>query len=119
MNQQQRKLIAAAVAALSSFSEEGHIREQGLAATIAAVDQASGVFEAEAEAEREKFDNMPEGLKGAEKGQAIEVAAEALEAAFEELSNIDLSEGVAPEAGWEADVAEMITQAIDAAENME
>ncbi len=32
-----------------------------------------------AEAEREKFDNMPEGLQAGERGQAIEQYADALE----------------------------------------
>ena len=38
-----------------------------------------------AEGEREKFDNLTEGLQGGERGQAIEAAADGLEQGADEL----------------------------------
>ena len=38
--------------------------------------------------EREKFDNMPEGLQSSEKGEAIETAADTLDEQIDALDNI-------------------------------
>lgn len=117
MNQQQRKQLANAISALSEFTDADHCLGQGVAAVIAAVDEAKTVFEEIAEAEREKFDNMPEGLQQSDKAVAMEEAADALESAAQDLENVDLSEGVTPEEGWNDDVADFIQQAIDNAES--
>jgi hypothetical protein len=39
------------------------------------------------EAEREKFDNMSEGLQQSERGEAIEAAADALEQVADDIEN--------------------------------
>ena len=44
---------------------------------------AAAELEAVKEEEQEAFDNMPESLQGAERGQAMEAAIEALEDAVE------------------------------------
>ena len=44
--------------------------------------EMSGTLEEVAVEEREKYDNMPEGLQMSEKGEALERSAEALECAF-------------------------------------
>jgi hypothetical protein len=41
--------------------------------------EAHQIIETLAEQEREKYDNMPEGLQNGERGQAISEAADALE----------------------------------------
>lgn len=46
-----------------------------------------GELESLGEAEREKFDNMPEGLQSADTGQNIEQAADALESAADQLGD--------------------------------
>lgn len=117
MNKQQRKDLADAISALEPFTDADHCLEQGVAAVISAVDDAKSVFESMAEEEREKFDNMPEGLQQSERGSALEEAAEALEEAVVSLENIDLSEHVKPEDGWHEEVSEFIQEAIDNAES--
>lgn len=116
MNAQQRKTIQAAIDTLSAFTDADHCKEQGVAAVIDAVSNARSVFTEEAEAEREKFDNMPEGLQQTEKGEKLEEAADQLESADSSLEEVDLSEHVTPEEGWADDVAEQIQTAIDEAE---
>lgn len=64
MNKQQRKTLAGALAKLGAVKE--------------ALEAAKQVVSDLAEEEQEKFDNMPEGLQGGEKGQAIEEAANTL-----------------------------------------
>jgi hypothetical protein len=46
-------------------------------------------LEALKDAEREKFDNMPEGLQQGDRGQSIEAAADALESAYGNLEEIN------------------------------
>lgn len=52
-----------------------------------------------ADAEREKFDNMSEGLQGSEKGQAIETAADSLSEAADACDNANVGEAVDALAG--------------------
>ena len=117
MNQQQRKHLADAISALSNFTDPEHCLEQGHVAVLNAVDEAKTVFEQIAEEEREKFDNMPEGLQQGDRAQAMEEAADALESAASDLDNVDLSEHIKPEEGWHEDVAGFIEEAIDNAES--
>ena len=46
------------------------------------------------EAEREKFDNMPEGLQGGDRGQAMEEAAGNLSSAADALESGSLEEAL-------------------------
>lgn len=62
----------------------------------AKIEEAKTIVETLAEEEREKFDNMPEGLQGSERGQAFETNAETLDQAqgalceaADELENIE------------------------------
>lgn len=55
-----------------------------------AIDKATEAMETIrriAEEEREKFDNLPEGLQQGDKGQAIEQAADGLEQAADEIDS--------------------------------
>lgn len=81
MNQQQRKQLTELL---------GHAAD--LRAAIEAVmsqgqdlDDLSNSVDEMASEEREKFDNMPEGLQASERGQAIEEAADTLDAIKELL----------------------------------
>jgi hypothetical protein len=80
---------------------------------------AQSIFESLAEEERDKWDNMNEGLQGSPTGQALEQAADALDAACgwidEAISCIALRE-TEPEI-WYQDLADHVQQAIDEAES--
>lgn len=117
MNQQQRKTLSNAIQALGAFTDAEHCLEKGHVAVLNAVEDAKSVFQEIADEEREKFDNMPEGLQQGDKAQAMEEAADALENAVSDLDNVDLSEHITPEAGWHDDVAGFIQEAIDNAES--
>lgn len=117
MNQGQRKQLATAIQALGVYTDADACLEAGYAKVLAAVEESKSVFQEIADEEREKFDNMPEGLQQGDRAAAMEEAADALEAAVEELDNIDLSEHVAPEEGWADDVSSFIEDAIDNAES--
>lgn len=54
---------------------------------IGSAQDAFNIVEELAEAEREKFGNMSEGLQNGEKGQAISDAADALESAKDQLES--------------------------------
>ena len=58
---------------------------KALAETIEAFKSQLSVLTILAEAEREKFDNMPEGLQTGERGERIEQAADALDEAVNEI----------------------------------
>lgn len=117
MNKQQRAIIAAACASLQPFADSDHCLEHGPAAVLTAVDLAKSVFQDTANDEREKFDNLSEGLQQAENGQNMEAAADALDSAVQELEGIDLKEDVDPSEGWEMEVANSIENAIEHAES--
>ena len=80
MNATDRKTVAEALA--------------GLAVMIDTLDNIGAALRDLADAEREKFDNLSEGLQGAQSGQDIEAAAEALEAAADACDNTDVGEAV-------------------------
>lgn len=85
MNAQDRK-------ALNKLSEE-------IKLLIGKLDDCKGELETIKDGEREKFDNLSEGLQQAERGQAIEQAADALEELFstfeEALGNLEtLTDGL-------------------------
>jgi acyl-CoA reductase-like NAD-dependent aldehyde dehydrogenase len=65
-----------------------------LAAIVAVLEDVQSKLESEdmagvkdaADAEREKFDNMSDGLQASERGQKIEAAADALDEAADKIS---------------------------------
>ena len=77
MNAADRKQVAEIVAKLEDLKAQAE--EQG------------GVLRELADAEREKFDNMSDGLQQSEQGQAIEQAADNLEEAADsaEAGSVD------------------------------
>lgn len=75
MNQATRKSIEKIKAAIEAARE--------------ALEIAKGEIEELASDEREKFDNLPEGLQLSERGEAHEKAADALDEAVEEFEGID------------------------------
>jgi len=54
---------------------------------LSLIEDAKAQCEEMAEAEREKFDNLSEGLQQSEKGETIEAAADALENAVSHLED--------------------------------
>lgn len=68
MNQETRKATHALIAKLADLKEEVEAQRETL--------------ESLAEDEREKFDNLSEGLQASEKGEAIDQAANNLEEAY-------------------------------------
>lgn len=93
MNKTQRKELQAAIDQLVPFIEADAL--DGTPETKAKIEAALSNFESvttdTAEAEREKFDNMPEGLQASETGQAIENVADTLEGlTYPDLADYDL-----------------------------
>lgn len=117
MNKQQRAKIAAACASLQPYTDSDTCLLNGPQATFDAMEAAKSIFTEMAEEEREKFDNMPEGLQQGERGQDMETAADALESAADELDGTDLKDGVTPDADWEIDAANVVENAIEHAES--
>lgn len=58
-----------------------------LAKALALMNQAKEILETLKDAEREKYDNLSEGLQASSKGEAIGTAADALESAYDGLNN--------------------------------
>ena len=69
MNRETRKLIAGIVGEIEEIKTR--------------LSDLKFLIEARGEAEREKFENMPEAIQGGENGEAIDAAATALEYAAE------------------------------------
>lgn len=80
MNQAQRKVVAEKLQALISLKEQ--------------IESIGSELRTIAEEEQEKYDNMPEGLQGGEKGQAIESAAQALDDAAGYAESGDAGEAI-------------------------
>ena len=62
-------------------------REQ-LNALYSEVESIKDKLKAVASDEREKYDNLNEGLQASERGQAMEAAADALDSAVSDLENV-------------------------------
>lgn len=54
-------------------------RRNQIQQAIDLINEAKGIFDLVMAEEQEAFDNLPEGLQGADKGQAMETAIAALE----------------------------------------
>ena len=80
MNKQDRATMAAILLALNDLKSQ--------------VENHSGDLQSLADAEQEKFDNMPEGLQAGEQGQKIEAAAEALSEAAQAVSDGNFQEAI-------------------------
>lgn len=81
MNKDQRKRLDEALKLLDEANE--------------LIGQAQGIVEEIAGDERDKFDNMPEGLQAGERGQAIEAAADALVEAVSGFDDLGLDDIIA------------------------
>lgn len=81
MNKDQRKRLDEALKLLDEANE--------------LIGQAQGIVEEVAGDERDKFDNMPEGLQASERGQAIEAAADALDEAVSGFDDLGLDDIIA------------------------
>lgn len=64
-------------------------RRKEIAKAIALIEETMHIIDCAAEEEREAYDNLPEGIQYSERGERMEEAAEALESASCELSDID------------------------------
>lgn len=79
MNNAQRKRLSAAVAQLQDLTDEDTLKGMKLEDIDKVLGFAESTVGEIAEEEREKFDNMNEGLQGSPTGQKIEENADALE----------------------------------------
>ena len=75
MNNERRKEIAEAVALLVKAKAQ--------------YEDAAAILENCKDEEEEAFENLPEGLKGSDRGEAMEQAIEYLQNAIDELDNIE------------------------------
>ncbi len=58
-----------------------------LARAVVLIQEGSQILADLADSEREKFENLPEGIQESERGQLFEEAAEQLEAAQDEIDS--------------------------------
>jgi len=119
MNAQQRKTIQAVIDSLQKFTEEDDVKEAGAEDTILALEAAKDMLESERDDEQEKFDNMPEGLQGSEKGEKMEQGISDLDTAIHELEDTALAalDIKNLENDWYVTVAHAVQYAIEAAES--
>lgn len=80
MNQAQRKFVAEKLQELIGLKEQ--------------IEAIASELRTLAEEEQEKYDNMPEGLQGGDKGQAIETAAQMLDEAASAAKNGACAEAI-------------------------
>jgi len=79
VNNKDRKTLSAAIDSLIALLDEDTLAAKPLVEVKSIVEAAESVVSELAESERDKFDNMSEGLQESATGQAIEEAADALE----------------------------------------
>lgn len=136
MNAQQRKEIEAIKSKIEGFMdsqemiEVGEAHEEYLAAkqklldarqeAAATIEQLMGEVEDQENEEQSKFDNMPEGLQGGDRGQAMEAAIEALGEAKDHLdtvkSNLESSDISDEEDDLSSDLDEAVNKLDEAAQ---
>lgn len=80
MNKDRRKDIARAVELLLSAQS--------------AIEEARGVIDDAANAEREYYDNMPENMQSGDRGQQADTAASKLEEVRDTLQDLDIDQMV-------------------------
>lgn len=93
MNKAQRKTLQEAVDQITPFCEEDALdgTDEMKTKIEAALANLESVTTDLAVEERDKFDNMPEGLQASDTGQQIEEAADTLEnLTFPDMSDYDL-----------------------------
>lgn len=79
MNKEDRKALESAVSTLSRYTDVEAVGAMTRSVVVEAYEQAKSIVEGVAESEREKFDNLNEGLQASEKGQTLEQNADTLE----------------------------------------
>ena len=67
-------------------------RRQLIAKAETLISAARALLEQARDEERDYYENMPESLKGSERGQAAEDATDKLSTAIDDLDNLDLSD---------------------------
>jgi cysteine sulfinate desulfinase/cysteine desulfurase-like protein len=117
VNKTQRKQLSVATSNLCAFTDADECLSLGLAACLTGVEEGLSVLTTLAEDEREKFDNMPEGLQASPTGEAIDAAAEALDEAVSHLQ--DAQSVTDNDEDWHETLSALVQDAIDAAENVE
>jgi len=122
MNKQDRKTLAEALLNLAPLCDSETIGLHSNEAITAAIDLCQGEVDSLAEAEREKYDNMSEGLQNSERGQALEEAADALEACSSCLTEARDLIGDKPEENRSEDeltaISEKLQEAVDEADGI-
>jgi hypothetical protein len=79
MNKQSRARLAEAVTTLTELADAENLIAMADVNIQTMLDEASNLITDVGSEEREKFDNMPEGLQSSPTGEAIEQAADTLE----------------------------------------
>ena len=112
MNKTQRSTLQKAIGQVSPFCEDDALdgTDETKAKIEAALSNLESVVNDLASEERDKFDNMPEGLQASETGQKIEEAADTLESVtFPDLSDYDLKTEEGQEA-LQSDLTDLIDE---------
>jgi len=109
MNKTQRKNLAEAVSLLSNLTDRPDDDQLTPDDVKKVINDAESIVTSTAEEEREKFDNLSEGLQAGPTGQGLEEAADNLESVtFPDVDDFDLDTTEGREG-----LAEAIQAAID------
>lgn len=108
MNKGQRKVLAVIFAGLNELANKIRCETIDLGDAKMALDSYEERVGEISEEEREKFDNMPEGLQASPTGEAIEDAADALE--YAEWPQTDDYDATDPDSSWRDDLADAIEE---------
>lgn len=111
MNKATRKQLSELVDKLSAIQAEEDVLELGAVAALDIISDAAALLNDIAGEERDKFDNMPEGLQNGGRGQEMQDAADGLESAACTLEAISVNTKT-PEEGWHTEVADEVSNAI-------
>jgi hypothetical protein len=113
MNKQSRKTLGEAYTILCELNDAENLLAMSDEAIKTMLDEASNLITNVAEEEREKFDNMSEGLQASPTGQAIEEAADLLEGVNLDLTWTREAEGDDDPEGWAEQLASEVQDVID------
>jgi len=111
MNKATRKQLSEIVDKLRGVEDEDLVLKRGAVEVMALVSDMACELNDIAGEERDKFDNMPEGLQNGDRGQEMQEAADALESAAHALGAINVNTEK-PEEGWNTEVADEVSNAI-------
>lgn len=116
MNKAQRKILQGVVDTLSGMNTDFDLAQMTREEICDKLSNAESTVSEVASEERDKFDNMNEGLQGTEKGQALSDAADTLE----NINWPDVDDDFKPKEGDDdtEDLANTIQTAIDDIETL-